>query len=184
MGRCWLIAIVAGAMLSNSLPSYACAEESIRNLDYLTYARAVVVGQITDRENIPGEELRRKILENPNLAIESRTLYENSATFAHNYTRFDITASEVIFGEAPDVFSVTALADIFGDPNSMRNRTFLIALHDSASPTLPIPSATISSNLDPSSRAVLQQPCSAPFIFENDSAEARTIRRMFPTRSR
>jgi hypothetical protein len=51
-------------------------------------------------------------------------------------------------------------------------------------PPLRGPSATIMPNREPKSLAVLQAPCSSPFLFESTSKEARAVQRILDSRRR
>jgi len=97
-----------------------------------------------------------------------------------NYARFVVDIDEVLVGSVPDRISVTWDNSTFELPLEMSAGPFLIALRlpSSATPPLRGPSATVLPNRDPDLLAVLQAPCADPFIFEQSSEEARSIREL------
>lgn len=159
-------------------PAPACTASAPLNLDDIRYADAVVVGRVANYEIVLDQQWRR---EHPDLVSDPAT-----DRFLTDYARFNIVIDEVLLGSVAQTITVTWDNSTFEEPESMAPGPYLIALRSprSAEPPLRGPSATIVPNLEPASLTVLQAPCSAPFMFEQESREAARIRGMLNQRSR
>lgn len=162
MQRPWLAGIVVLG-LAMSQPALACMADEPVVLSDVSYANVVVVGRISDYEIVQDDP--------------SRSLFRD-------YARFVISIDKVLVGNVPNRISVTWDNSTFELPEEMAEGPFLIALRlpTSDMPPLRGPSATIFANPEPDMLAVLQAPCSSPFILESSSEEARRIRKILISR--
>lgn len=162
MQRLWLVG-VAVLGLATSKPALACMADEPIVLSDVSYADVVVVGRISEYQIIGDDPSDRLIWD---------------------YARFVVTIDEVLVGDVSDHISVTWDNSTFEEPEEMPEGPFLIALRrpSSSMPPLRGPSATILANPEPGLLAVLQAPCSSPFIFENTSEDARRIRKILVSR--
>lgn len=186
MQRFCTVATAALALVLVSGPAHACRMYAKLDLNDVKYADVVLVGRVSNYRIVRDVEFRRKMLANPKLSPDMRKLYESTSSLLSDYARFDIQVDQVLAGKAPTRLSVTWHNSTFREPEKMATGPFLIALRWPYSKTPPLrgPSATILPNREPGSMAVLQAPCSSPFIFESTSNEARTVRLILGTRPR
>lgn len=142
-----------------SKPAFACMADEPIVLADVNFADVVVVGRVSNYEIVRDDPSERLIWD---------------------YARFTIEIDEVLVGSVPDRISVTWDNSTFEEPEELPEGPLLIALRlpSSATPPLRGPSATIFANREPRLLAVLQAPCSAPFIFDSTSDEARGIRQI------
>lgn len=152
----------------------ACMANAPLDLADISYADVIVVGRIADYHIVPDEAFRRQMGRSD----------AGPGMLMSDYARFTIQVDEVLRGQAPATLSVTWDNSTFSEPASMSAGPFVIALRrpNSGMPPLRGPSATVGPGPDPSALTVLQAPCSAPFIFETRSEEARSIRRRLAAR--
>ncbi|MBV9883674.1 MAG: hypothetical protein JO276_11750 [Sphingomonadaceae bacterium] len=188
--RRWIAALAVVAM-SGATPARACMTEAPLDLHDIRYADVVVVGRITNYRIIPDLEIRRQnaLARDPAIRREMANLIggeppepedDTPGRFMSDYASFRVIVDEVLVGPAAATLEVTWDNSTFAEPESLPAGPFLIALRHAGSrlPPLRGPSATILPNPDPNALAVLQAPCSRPFMFESGSREARTVRRI------
>lgn len=158
MQRLWLAGMLVLG-LGMSKPAFACMADEPIVLSDVSYADVVVVGRISGYEIVRADPSRQTIWD---------------------FARFAIDIDEVLVGNVPDHIFVTWDNSTFAEPEMIPEGTYLVALRlpTSAMPPLRGPSATILANAEPHLLAVLQAPCSSPFLFENTSEEARSIRQI------
>ena len=185
--NCGVLAVIALTVMSSAPGvAHACMVQTMPDPEDVRHADIVVVGQISNYEIILDEAFRRKKLSRPDLSPQLRAHHEEQKGVLSDYARFDIHVDEVLHGEAQQKLTVTWDNSTFAEPKKMAAGPFLIALRDpgSARPLLKGPSATILPNLDPEHLTVLQAPCSNPFIFDDKSDDASTIRQILSSDTR
>ena len=184
-----LFRLIPGAttMAAASGPARACIMFVPATLADVRYADVVVIGQINNYRIIRDEAFRKKMLASPNLSVDDRKTYTNPKTnLVTDYARFEIQVTDVLVGQASKRVSATWRNSTFGQPDQMASGRYLIALRRprSASPPLRGPSATILPSPDPRTLTVLQAPCSGAFIYDAESKEALSIRKILAAQRR
>jgi len=182
----WVTAATATAVF---LPgsAQACRLYVSPRLEDVSYADVVVIGRIADYRIIRDQAFRSRMLALPSLSADMRKMYEDPRQgLLPDYARFNIEVEQVLVGRAAPRLSVTWDNSTSGEPDRMEPGRYLIALRrlGSASPPLRGPSATILPSPDPNALTLLQAPCSGAFIYEAQSEQARTIRKILHARQR
>ncbi|WP_242122939.1 hypothetical protein [Sphingobium sp. Sx8-8] len=180
----WIMAAAAAVAVFPGSAD-ACRTFVSPKFEDVIYADVVVIGRIDNYRIIRDEAFRKRMLATPNLSAPMRKTYEDPTQgLLSDYARFDIQVEQVLIGHAPSKLSVTWNNSTFGEPEKMGAGRYLIALRrpNSASPPLRGPSATIWPSPDLNALTLLQAPCSRAFIYDADSSEAGTIRRILKTR--
>ena len=175
----------------------ACMMMADLRLGDLEYASVVVVGRITNYEIVRDMEFRKRYKEGLERATDKTSEYwkreyaratSQSESFLSDYARFNILVDEVLVGQPPKIITVTWNNSTFGEPENMKDGSYLIALREPGSKTPPLrgPSATVLPAKEPESLTVLQAPCASAFIFEATSSEAKSVRDILaiPTKDR
>lgn len=182
--------ITAAAAIAGVLPTsaQACRMFVPPTFEDVSYADVVVIGRVNNYQIIRDEAFRRRMLALPSLSAEMRKTYgDPKQSLLSDYARFDIQIDQVLVGEVPsDRLSVTWDNSTFGEPDHMASGHYLIALRrpGSNSPPLRGPSATILPSPAPDALTLLQAPCSSAFIYDTESEEAQTIRRILNAQKR
>lgn len=180
--------IVAVAALATApTASRACQMFVAATLDDVSRADVVVVGRVSNYRIIRDEAFRQRMLALTHLPENLRSMYEDPRqSLLHDYARFEVHVEEVLVGRVSNTFSVTWDNSTFGEPKQIAAGPYLIALRRPRSPSPPLrgPSATILPIPDPQDLTLLQAPCSSAFIYEVESEQARTIRRLLDNRAR
>lgn len=186
MQRSWCVALTALSFVLASEPVHACRVRALLDLNDVKYADVVLVGRVSNYQIVRDVEFRREKLADPKHPLDLLKTYESTASLMSDYARFDIQVNQVLTGKAPTRLAVTWDNSTFEIPEKMASGPFLIALRKPSSEIPPLrgPSATILPSREPGSMAVLQAPCSSPFIFESTSNEARTVRLILKARPR
>jgi hypothetical protein len=186
----YLCATVMGlAILLAAKPASACVMMAGLKFDDIKYASVVVVGRIANYEIVRDEAFRKQYKEGLERSADKtsedwKKEYARATSeqerFLSDYARFNVLVDEVLVGQPPKVITVTWNNSTFGEPEKMKDGSYMIALRvpGSQSPPLRGPSATVVPSAEPKSLIVLQAPCAPAFIFEASSAEAKTIRNM------
>lgn len=165
-------------------PASACLAMAHLELDNVKYASVVVVGRIVDYEIVLDQKIRKERKEMLERSADKSTEYwrlmSEQTRFLSDYARFKVLVDEVLVGQPPSVINATWDNSTFGEPETMKEGPYLIALREPGSriPPLRGPSATILASPEPGSLTVLQAPCAPAFILDATSAEAKTIRKM------
>ncbi|GAB5352199.1 hypothetical protein TMRH483_00782 [Qipengyuania sp. 483] len=171
----WMAVAVA---TTSSGSAQACRISVSPAFEDIGYADVVVIGRIANYRIVRDEVFRKRMLAAPGLAPETRRIYEDpTQRLLSDYARFDIQVDEVLMGPVQGNLSVTWDNSTFGEPDQIAPGRYLIALRraSSAAPPLRGPSATVLPDPDPRALTLLQAPCSAAFIYEAESEDARTI---------
>lgn len=180
----WMAVAVA---TTSSGSAQACRMSVPPTFEDIGYADVVVIGRIANYRIVRDEAFRKKMLAVPGLSPEMRKIYEDpKQRLLSDYARFDIQVDEVLVGQVQGDLSVTWDNSTFGEPDQLAPGRYLIAMRraSSAVPPLRGPSATVIPDPDPRALTLLQAPCSAAFIYEAESEEARTIRGILDARRR
>lgn len=163
-------AALGAAALVTAAEADACRMYSPLDMDVIAHADLVVVGRLSHYENVADQaarERRRRQALSPSIPADLRETLQDPATgYMSDFARFRITVRETLRGRAPRTLIVTWNNSTFGEPSSLPTGDYLVAL--SVSDEAPYPGGT--------NVTVLQAPCSAPFLFEADSAEALAAR--------
>ncbi|MET0361862.1 MAG: hypothetical protein ABW048_08945 [Sphingobium sp.] len=178
----WIIAITVATSPGSA---HACRMLVSPQLEDVNYADVVVIGRVNNYRIIRDEAFRKRMLEIPNLSAQMRKTYEDPEQgLLSDYARFDIRVERVLVGEASTELSVTWDNSTFEEPDQMSAGDYLIALRrpNSANPPLRGPSATILPSPDANALTLLQAPCSRAFIYDTESDEAQTIRKILDSR--
>ncbi|RVT41957.1 hypothetical protein [Sphingobium algorifonticola] len=165
--------------------AHACRTSVSPKFEDVSYADVVVIGRVDNYRVIRDEAFRKRMLASPNLPAQMRKTYEDPKQgLLPDYARFDIQVEQVLLGQVSSTLSVTWDNSTFGEPDQMAAGRYLIALRrpNSASPPLRGPSATILPSPGPNALTLLQAPCSRAFIYNAESSEAQSIRRILDAR--
>ncbi|MBV9931921.1 MAG: hypothetical protein JO013_13390 [Alphaproteobacteria bacterium] len=155
------------------------------NLDDVRFADVVVVGRVANYRIIRDQAFRDRMLASPKLPADMRKFYQDPrGKLLPDYARFDVRVDEVLAGRAGRTLSVTWDNSTFSEPDTMPAGPYLIALRRPGSPVPPLrgPSGTIFPAPDKHALALLQAPCSIPFLYEVASDQARAIRGLIKSR--
>jgi hypothetical protein len=177
------ILVAALASMIATAPANACRIHVPLDLEHVRMADIVVVGRISNYRIERDEETRRQALKSPNLAAEQRRFYEGRGRLWTDSAMFEVEVDEVLFGKAPKKLLLSWNHSTYPEPETMPAGPYLIAIMRPRPASRP-PQGPV--GLDPPGHQpvpfiVLEQPCSAGFIFETGSEEARTLRRMLST---
>jgi hypothetical protein len=182
MRNCLCTMVMSLTIILAAKPASACLGAARLKLDDIKYANVVVIGRIVDYEIVLDQAVRKERKEMLERSADKSTEYwrlmSEQKRFMSDYARFRVLVDKVLLGQSPNVISVTWDNSTFGEPEKMKEGSYLIGLREpsSKSPPLRGPSATILPSPEPDSLTVLQAPCAPAFIFEDTSAEAKTIR--------
>lgn len=161
-----------------SAPANACRMRSELNLNDVQFADVVVVGKIANYHIIRDEKFRQQMLKSKFLSAADKKFYADPATgLLPDYARFDVIVSRTLRGHGARQITVTWDNSTFGEPNTLPPGPYVIALRKPGGRVPPLrgPSATILPDPRAGTMAVLQAPCSSPFLFELGSREAQMI---------
>lgn len=170
-----------------SEPASACRMHFPIVLEDVKYADVVLVGRVSKYRIVRDQKFRDQMLSSPHLSADLKEIYRDPTKFLMpDYARFDVRVGEVLAGNAPKRLSVTWDNSTFGEAKTMPAGPFLMALRRPTSKIPPLrgPSATVLPSRDPKSLTILQAPCSSPFLFDSEGAEARAIRQILSARKR
>lgn len=173
-------------------PASACMMMAGLRLSDIEYASVVVVGKITKYEIVRDMEFRRRYKEGLERSPDKTSEYwkreyaratSETERFLNDYARFDVLVDDVLVGQASKVITVTWNNSTFGEPEKMKDGSYLIGLREPSSKSPPVrgPSATVLPAKEPESLIVLQAPCASAFIFEATSSEAQAVRNFLAT---
>ena len=181
MKRHWIASALALVTAAAAGPVQACMMSAPLVLEDVFYADVVVVGRIANyrivRDPIIRQERRAALSEAIAKHPELLRMVEEGG-YMSDYARFDLLVDEVLSGQAGASIAVTWDNSTFGIPESMPAGPVLIALRRPGAPMLPLraPSVTTLPDPEPGALAVLQAPCSDPFMFESASKRAVKVR--------
>ena len=182
MQRRLFIAFFALALMASE-PAVACQRLSPMDLRDVHSADTVVIGQIVDYRIVHDDTLRQQLLSKPDLPSSVRQNYERSQLLVFDYARFDIEVDEVLHGSAADRIAVTSPSSMFGKTGSPPSGLFLLALRNPTATTPPEDhDIGDGPNPDPTSYSVYSALCSDSFVFESQSPDAITVRRILSSK--
>ncbi|KZK75881.1 hypothetical protein PsAD13_05319 [Pseudovibrio sp. Ad13] len=172
-----IAATVIAATLLFAGNAKACLLAAKTNLDDVSFADLVVIGEITDYEIVKDQEIREQRRKQIERCPELKEFYGKQKSFITDYARFTVKVGKVLQGEASDKIEVAWNNSTFGEPDSMSRGPFLIALRKAGGKLPPLrgPSATVFPDPNPKLWNVLQARCAPPFIFKTSSASAKSI---------
>lgn len=154
----------------------ACIVRAPFEPEDVLYADAVVIGRVANYEVIKDYEAREQreglIARIPLL----RDFLTEDRGYLSDYARFEVRVDKVLLGNVEDVFTVTWDNSTFGEPKSVEDDIYLIAVRDPSKPAPPLrgPSATILPAPEKETLSLLQAPCSGAFLLPIDSWAAQS----------
>ncbi|MEE4537227.1 MAG: hypothetical protein V2J51_01880 [Erythrobacter sp.] len=141
----------------------------------IEFADLVVIGRIENYRIVREQEWRDRMLAQPNLDPDLREIYSSDKTLLPDYAMFDIVIDRSLVGTTAQRITVTWDNSTFEEPVSLSDVQYVVALRAPRSEIPPLrgPSATVFVTKRSDQPAVLQAPCSSPFILAVGSREAR-----------
>lgn len=167
--------------MASSNSASACVTRARLDLADIKHADVVVIGRISDYEHVLDPDARKRREDMMRTAPEPlRAILGKQSSFLSDYVRFQVNVDEVLSGDAPNVFPVTWDNSTFGEPDTIKPGSYLIAVRKSEAQRPPLrgASATIMPTPEPDKMTVLQAPCASAFLFNAESEEAQGIRRI------
>lgn len=169
--RVFLVSLpITLAMILAGMPADACIVISPVKLTDVKYADSVVIGKISKFKIIRDQKFRDRMLATPGLSKEERDLYRDGSTLMSDYATFDLNVDEVLAGTASAKVRIKWRNESFGIPDRMKPGPYLVALAYLGSKK-----RTGFWGFSSDSIAMLQGPCSSPFLFETGSKDAKIV---------
>lgn len=153
-----------------SNPAAACRISIPLNLDNIRYADTVVIGHLSNYRTVLSPEATARW-------DKAYAPWKRPDHLMGDYVVFDVAVDEVLLGNPPLKFSVMSM---YGSAAAAPAGPFLLALNKPNPAELPQGDSNAIGVRAPESDAfgLLEMPCSGAFLFETDSDEASTIRRL------